>query len=360
MSETDKTNRRHDLDWLRVIALSILIVYHIAVAFQPWGTYIFFITNEDHLQDLWTLMQIVNIWRIPILFTISGMGVYFAMQRRNWKQLIKDRTVRILTPLIFGSVVIVPISFIIFFNYYNRPVPDWISNPGHLWFLGNIFFYVLVLLPVFNYFNNRPNNIFFKLVSDVVRKPFGIIFIFALPVVTEAVLINPKDYPLFVSSLHGLIIGLVCFFSGFVLVSLKEDYWSAVKKAKFITLVIGLSLYIIRIFYADIYPSHTLMNLFVSFESANWMLSAFGLAASYLNKPSRWLAYLSSAVYPAYIVHLPVQQFFSSVIFPLSIPASVKFVTLVVTTFGGSLVIFEILKRLKWIRFLFGMKSFQK
>jgi hypothetical protein len=30
------------------------------------------------------------------------MGVRFAMQRRDWKQLLKDRTIRILIPFIFG------------------------------------------------------------------------------------------------------------------------------------------------------------------------------------------------------------------------------------------------------------------
>ena len=31
-----KEERRYDIDWLRVIAIGLLLIYHIAIAFQPW------------------------------------------------------------------------------------------------------------------------------------------------------------------------------------------------------------------------------------------------------------------------------------------------------------------------------------
>ena len=85
--------RRHDVDWLRVLALGLLIVYHVVVSFQPWAQYIFFIQNKQSLEWLWLFMGMLNIWRIPLLFMISGMGARFAMERRSWKPLLKDRAV---------------------------------------------------------------------------------------------------------------------------------------------------------------------------------------------------------------------------------------------------------------------------
>ncbi|SVC86197.1 uncharacterized protein METZ01_LOCUS339051, partial [marine metagenome] len=112
------SGRRHDVDARRVIALGLLILYHIAVAFQPWGAdLVMFIENEQSLEWVWILMMIINIWRIPILFVVSGMGARFAMERRDWSNLLSDRALRIFVPLLFGMLFIVPFNFIIF-NYY--------------------------------------------------------------------------------------------------------------------------------------------------------------------------------------------------------------------------------------------------
>lgn len=125
------SNRRHDIDWLRVLALSLLMVYHVAVIFQPWAYMIYFIQSERPVESIWILMGLINIWRIPLLFIVSGMGVCFSMARRNWKALLKERTVRILFPLLFGSFCIVPLYGFVYqkFNYIE---PTYFPNPGHL------------------------------------------------------------------------------------------------------------------------------------------------------------------------------------------------------------------------------------
>lgn len=100
-------------------------------------------------------MSMINVWPIPILFLISGAGVCFAMRHRNWKQLLIDRTVRILIPYLFG--VVLGMIFLIIL-----PVLGWqaefIINFGHLWFLANIYWYVLLLLPILILLKKRPQN----------------------------------------------------------------------------------------------------------------------------------------------------------------------------------------------------------
>ena len=109
-----KTARRHDIDWLRVITIALLLIYHIAIIFQPWAMFVGFIRSEQPLEGLWTPMSMLNVWRIPILFFVSGMGLFFAMRKRNWKQLIGERARRILLPLLFGIVAIAPLHMFIF------------------------------------------------------------------------------------------------------------------------------------------------------------------------------------------------------------------------------------------------------
>ena len=144
--------RRYDIDWLRVLALGLLIIYHAIVSFQPWGYLIAFPQNEDSLEKLWIPMGLINIWRIPILFIISGMGVRFAMGSRNWRALLKDRTIRIFVPYIFGFFFICPINLYLASIYFKEiELGGYIPNPGHLWFLGNIFTYVLHHFDSFNF-----------------------------------------------------------------------------------------------------------------------------------------------------------------------------------------------------------------
>src|SRR5687767_13305909 len=100
-------NRRYDIDWVRVIAIGLLLIYHVAIGFQSWGILISFITSNEPWESLWLPMAMLNVWRIPLLFYVSGMGVYFAIQNRSWKQLLLERAGRILLPFLFGIVLIV-------------------------------------------------------------------------------------------------------------------------------------------------------------------------------------------------------------------------------------------------------------
>ena len=104
-SNTSNLKRRYDIDWLRTIAIALLIIHHSVLTFQPWAKFIGFPANDQTLTDIWFLMAIINIWRIPILFVISGMGVCFAMERRNWKELLIDRSLRILVPYLAGIIL---------------------------------------------------------------------------------------------------------------------------------------------------------------------------------------------------------------------------------------------------------------
>ena len=346
-----KTGRRHDVDWLRIIALGLLILYHIVVSFQPWAVKIFFIQNKEPLEFLWIFMALINIWRIPILFLIAGMGVRFAMERRNWKQLLKDRTIRILIPFIFGFFFICPISAYFAMKHYGYPI-SYAPNAGHLWFLPNIFMYVLILLPLLIYLKNRPENLFFHTFSKVINRRAGLL-LFALPVIAEAVLMNPEFFPSFALTPHGFWLGMICFSTGFTFISLGSEFWKAVERDRKMALALAILLYLLRLFAYRLEGPHALTGL----ESMCWMLAAIGFGAAYLNKPSEKLTYFSQAVYPVYILHMPVQYAFSYFILPMALPAIIKLLMLLTATFGASLLLYEmVIKRLKWIRPLFGLK----
>ena len=209
-------SRRYDIDWLRVIAIGLLVIYHIAVAFQPWGVFIGFIQNDESLEWIWTPMAMLNVWRIPLLFFVSGMGVYFAIQRRDWKALLLERSKRILIPYVFGMLAIVPLHIWLWKNYYHQDMA-YTFNPAHLWFLGNIFSYVLIFFPLFFYMKKHPEGKFHQIMSKLMSNPVGLLLLM-IPFIVEAELVQPESFETYAMNTHGFWIGMLAFLTGFLCV----------------------------------------------------------------------------------------------------------------------------------------------
>ena len=345
------STRRYDIDWVRVIAIGLLLVYHTAIGFQSWGIMIGFITTERPWASLWTPMTIMNIWRIPLLFFVSGMGVYFAIQNRNWKQLFFERALRILVPFLFGMFVIVPLGILLWQYYYGWTL-SYSYNPGHVWFLGNIFAYVIILAPLFFYLNKNKNGKIVSMMRSLLSTPLGLLPVIAV-FVAEAVVVNPRPFELYAVTWHGFFIGLIAFFFGFSFVISGAPFWHMITKWKWLFLSIAILLCTIRLTQLQPYPP----NYFVAIESNCWIVSVFAFAATYLSRPSNVLKYLSQAAYPVYILHMLFLYVGSMIIFPLIIPGPLQFVLLLLFTIIGCFLTYEfIVKRIRFLRPLFGLK----
>ena len=267
-------------------------------------------------------MGLINIWRIPLLFIISGMGVWFAMRRRNWKELLKDRAKRILLPLIFGSFFIVPISGYLYQKFNNRD-PMYFPNGGHLWFLGNIFFYVLILCPIFFVLKRNPNNVLSRCFKWVLKFPAAL-YLFTIPFIIEAELVAPSQgFASYANTPHGFWLGLLAFLTGFIFISLGDVFWRAVERIKIIALGIAIPLFLVRMIVFQFGGPFFITVI----ESWSWLFAVIGFGSTYLNRPSSALTYLSKAVYPVYILHMIFLNLSASLI--LSKPTSIEMVSYV-------------------------------
>jgi glucan biosynthesis protein C len=344
------TNRRYDIDWVRVIAIGLLLIYHVAISFQSWGIMIAFIANEKTWPSLWEPMTMLNVWRIPLLFFVSGMGVYFAMQNRTWQQLLLDRATRILLPFLFGMFVIFPISLYLWQSHYNFD-RAYNPSPGHLWFLGNIFLYVLILSPVFFYLKRNENGKIVRAMKRIFGNPLGLLLV-AGAFVAEAVLVKPNPFELYALTWHGFILGLLAFFFGFCFVICGDSFWNMILKWRWIFLMGAISLFAIRYF---VFDSKAPLYL-IPIESNCWILSVFAFAYRHLNRPGAALSYLSEAAYPVYILHMIYLYLGSMLIFPLDISVQIQFILLLLFTIAGCFLTYEVVRRVNILRPLFGLK----
>ena len=100
--------RNYGLDWLRIGAFALLILFHICLYFGP-GHWIVKSPREV-AWVAWPVAAIVP-WRLTVLFAVSGSATAAMMQRyATLGGFLAERTRRLLVPLLFGMLAIVPPS----------------------------------------------------------------------------------------------------------------------------------------------------------------------------------------------------------------------------------------------------------
>jgi glucans biosynthesis protein C len=160
------SERQYFLDWLRILAFGLLVLYHVGMYYVSWDWHI----KSPHVStaiEPW--MRLVSPWRMDLLFVVSGAATAFMLRRRGADgALLRERASRLLWPLLFGVLVIVPPqsylevvqrlayagSYLDFMGRYlsgyhgfcraNGPcliLPTW----NHLWYLPYLFVYTLAL-----------------------------------------------------------------------------------------------------------------------------------------------------------------------------------------------------------------------
>jgi hypothetical protein len=229
---------------------------------------------------------------------------------------------------------------------------SYFPHMGHLWFLGNIVLYVVVLSPIFFYLKNNENGKFRKAISKVMSYALGPLSISVFFMI-EIGFVKPQLFELYAQTWHGFFIGFLAFFFGFLFVYSGQAFWQTVSKWKWLYIGIATALFIIRFTgYGSI------SNMYITtIESNAWILGLFGNGYNYFNKPSASLSYLSAAVYPVYIIHMFVLYAGALLILPFDLHPMLKFIGITLFTFIVCFLIYEfILRRISILRPLFGLK----
>ena len=420
----DRKIRRHDIDWLRVIVFGILILFHIAVGFVPWGIYGY--QNNHVTGEIGEVIIIfIHYWRLPALFLISGMGTCYAFRHRNGGSgfrgsveeknynnmvlYVKERFKRLLIPLIAGTLIVN--SFISYYRTLNDSVekgfntfsPLEIGNIdkvladiflrwenlfgfNHLWFLISLLIYSLICAPLFLYIKNNSDGKLVNGVKKIFKLPMGIglLFIVPIPIIMVELLVKPVS-PGFIGGGYEFPWYLCFFIIGYLCITVNDAYWKSLDKIRYISLIAGIICSILLIIligiaenispgYGDLlgnggwvlygdkfwgeltFPASILHALNAWF----WCLVLVSWGAKYLNKPSKRLKYLNQAVYPFYIFHMTFTLVSLYYIKDLEIYWPLKFIFMIVIVTAGCWITFEITRRNRVTRFLFGIKQISK
>ena len=107
---TPTMQRRHDLDALRAIAMLLGIVLHSAVSFTPMP---WIVQDSQQSQFFYYLVIFIHGFRMPLFFLISGFFTAMLWRKRGLLALLKQRSKRILLPLILGMWTIIPLLWVV-------------------------------------------------------------------------------------------------------------------------------------------------------------------------------------------------------------------------------------------------------
>jgi glucan biosynthesis protein C len=360
------SQREYGLDWLRVIAFVILIGYHTGMFFVPWE---WCIKNPEQSESLTWVMIFFNRWRLPLLFFISGAGGFFSLRRRSFGRFATERVRRLLLPLAFGMLVVVPPQ--IYFerlwrgqttaSYWQfwKTVFEFVSYPAgnlswhHLWFVAYILVYSLVGIPLFMALKSAAGRRFVESLARLAEKP-GLIYLFNVPSIGVALWLGPK-WPTtlnLVSDWANFTGSLVTFLWGFIICGHGRFLDLLVRKRREF---LALALVMTAVFYgvrvtgsnAGWNPTTRLWaNVLIdSYLAMGWILGLVGWSRELFNRDSPLLRYANRAVYPFYIAHQTITVTLGYYMIPWKAPVAVKLPLLAAGTFFGSWIVFELVRR---------------
>ena len=386
MTVIDK-QRRYDIDWLRVFAVLLLIPFHTA---QIFNNHDFYVRNSELSaigMDIFTLF--VHQWHMPLFFFVSGAATWFALGFRTKGQYSSERAKRLLIPLVFGTLALIPPqvycmrltgssfgrsaeyvfqgSYFQFYpQFFDGIAPSGNFEYGHLWFLLYLFVFSLIALPIFMYLRKEAGKNLVSRLADVCEKP-GAIFLLGIPfaIIQAALRAKWPGFQNLYDDWANFFFYITFFIYGYVLVS-DERFKKAIERQRNISLAMGAVLISLIFIWrwgvggpaSDYSPAWLLYMILHGFNTWFWVIAILGFGSKYLSSTNRPLLYSSEAALPLYVLHQTAIVVIGYYVIRWNLNVMGKFMSLCILSTVAIVVCYEIVvKRTNLTRFLFGMKA---
>lgn len=380
--ENLNSTRKHYIDWIRVLAFFLLILFHCAMPFVIFG---WEIKNAETSAGLSRLIWWLHQWRLPLLFFISGVGIHFSLQRRSVLTFAGERFVRLFIPLLFAMFFTIPLQVyfermqkgeinISYADFYPTvwkfiPYPEGTLTWSHMWYVVYLFVFCLLLMPVFGLFKIKLMHRLKEQAGNFLSNPLSVLFLL-LPLIFFYFTLY-IEYPEQMSLLDDwflFMFSLTLVFYGYLLGG-SAKFWAMCEKYRWHFLTVAV-ICIIALFYRFwwnfSFPKQQNSNLYI-FGVLNsihiWLLilSILGFARKYLNFSNSLLSFANQAVYPFYILHQTIIVAFGYFVVQWPLHWSIKLIVLVAMVFPTLYLLYNwLIKPFKITGVLFGIKLKRK
>jgi peptidoglycan/LPS O-acetylase OafA/YrhL len=388
-ASTEKSTRLHYLDWLQVLAILGVFLYH---ALKPFDALFGWHINNGEPSILATFfIGFFANWGMPFFFLMAGVSSWFSLRRRTPGRYVRERVARLLIPFILGAIVLTPIQayyelthkgwwegnsiveFILsteartyFYTEFNSITisPGTFADLGyHLWFVAFLFAFSLIALPVFTWLKGDSGKRFLAWLARLAKRRGGLLA-FVIPLIVIRFILQPF-FPGY-TGWSDFFYNLLFFVSGYILIT-DERFIQAIRRDWRLHLILGTICTLFFFSTAAGVPLTDWMGspgmpmfyvIWAVFGINGWCWSMVMLYVGmrFLDYTNKWLQYGREASYPFFFVHQPVIIFIAFYAVQWEVNLLIKLLVVVIGSFAVSLGLYEFLiRRINPVRTLFGM-----
>jgi peptidoglycan/LPS O-acetylase OafA/YrhL len=381
--EPKTVQRRFDLDWLRVLAILSVFLYHSTR---------FFNTGDWHVKNgvtfLWVeaLERFMEIWMMPFIFLISGASIFYAMEKGGAARFFKDKLLRLLVPLavvVFTHASLQVYlerfshgqfsgSYFAFLPHYFEGVYMDVGGAGnfafagmHMWYVMILFLYCLIFYPLFRWWKGSGRRVLNRL-GSMLAFPWTMWLALALPLLLLHIWVTDTDWE-FGSGGWPFLYYIFFLLYGFVIVS-HERLQASIQRARWPSLIAGLVLGGVYVFLDANVMNPAIEPWEDALGDTFWILSAcsllpafLGFGMRHLSSTAPFLKYANEAVLPFYILHQTVLLVIGYFVLGWAISDLAKWTIIFAGSFVAIMALYEYLvRRINFLRILFGMKPLRR
>lgn len=352
--------RKYYIDNLRWLILLVLIPYHIAQAWNTWNepNYIFFEGNRF----ISSIIVFFSPYFMPLLFLLAGISTRYALKKKTGREYLAERVKRLVIPLLFGTIVLMPVMtyiadlfhnsysggfiqhYAVFFTKFTDLIgADGGFSFGQFWFILYLFIISVVSLGIITLFKKLP----LKREKPI---PFLLVILLGLPLplLNNLLSIGGKSLAEFT---YFFLLGYYVFSNDGIIEKTEKSRW--------ILLAVGLTATILNVYlfiWSDM--QYAVLNDIAKYISKWFMvLALIGLAKKHLNFSGKVSGHMSKLSFTFYIWHFIWVVVFQYLLYLLvGNNTLILFIGTLLLSFAVTFICSEITVRVPFLCFLTGMK----
>lgn len=366
--------RRHDLDWLRVGALGLLIVTHATYSYRTQGWRL----HSEHA-GLWAdlLVETLAPWRMSLVFFIGGAATRFMLAGRDLPAFTVNRIMRLGVPFVVAVVLFVPPMWFLtdplahgrnYLEYaWHTPLHAHtvfglhLPDLAHAWFLPYLLTYAMLAALAWWFAPAAWKRV--EAALDAMPTAALLAIVAAMFVVADAWL-SPRfgRTDMLIDDPAGHVRAIPAFALG-VMLARSERFWTGLRDAvRWLTpgaLVLMAAAVVVTA--GHVSSGEMQEPWFAGVASGLYgavaMFAILGAAQMLLNHDSPQLRYLSDAIMPVYLMHEPMIVLTGIFVMQAGLPVWIEYPVILASASLVPMAIYHVaIRRFGPLRVAFGLK----
>ena len=367
-STTMENRRYYFIDNIRWVVVLLVLLYHVFYNYNSLGVFGGIGGFEpNQWQDI--VGTLLYPWFMTLLFVVAGASSRYALQRHTAEEFRAERRRKLLVPSTLGIVLFGWVLGAM--NMANAGVvlpegtPRWVillilipSGTGHLWFIQDLFIFSLLLLLVRKIVDIERID---KWIATLSKRSIAaiIVAIFAVLYLSSQTQIDNPGPSEGLLNLYRPIYYFIVFLMGYYIFSSETIHSYLASKAKLLTglALISATAFAIRYYGADYTLPDVIQSPLCALFCWATIIAMFGGFKRWADKSSPFASYMARSSFGVYIVHMTVCTGACLLLKKTNLPVWSIYAIAITTTFCGSFMLWELLRRIPFVRWcMFGIK----